>query len=87
MRPDIVKFHHLQLSFIDEKFHHISLPKTIQLFSVLFNAAVATITIRATISLFSLKLVLEPLKQKSQCGASLTRTFATFCHVPSHVTT
>ena len=47
MRPDIVKFHDQQLSFIDETFHHINLPKTIQLFSVLFNAAVTTITIQA----------------------------------------
>ena len=66
MRPDIVKFHHRQLSFIDETFHHENLPKTIQLFSVLFNAAVLTtrvevhsqfiFTVKADIQMFEMKI-------------------------------
>ena len=31
MIPDVVKFRHLQLSFVNEKFYHISLLKTIEL--------------------------------------------------------
>ena len=46
MRPDVVKFHHQQLSFIDEKFYHINLPKTIELFSVLLNASVMAIRVK-----------------------------------------
>ena len=73
MRRDVVKFYHRQLSFINEAFHYISLPKTIELFLCFFNAAVTTIRIQVYD-----QFVLEPLKQKSQCDTSVTRTFATF---------
>ena len=61
MRPDVVKFDHRQLSFIDEKFYHISLPKTIEIFSVLLNAAVMAILGPQSVY-FPLKLVFEHLK-------------------------
>ena len=46
MRPEVVKFCHRQFSLINEKFYHISLPKTIQLFFCFLNAAVMTITVK-----------------------------------------
>ena len=37
MRPDVVKFHHRQLPFIDEKFYHMSVPKGIELLHCSFE--------------------------------------------------
>ena len=65
MGQNLVKFYHRQLSFIEEKFYHISLPKTIQLFSVLLNAAVLTVRVQvhnqfifteADIQMFEMKI-------------------------------
>ena len=65
MRPDVVRFHRQQLSFIDEKFYHISLPKPYNFSSVLLNTAVMTIRVQvhsqlvfteADIQMFEIKI-------------------------------
>ena len=62
------KFYHRQFSFIDEKFYHISLRKTMQLFSVLLNAAVLTTRVQvhnqfifteADIQMFEMKITVR----------------------------
>ena len=65
MRPDVVTFHRQQLSFIKEKFYHISLPKPYNFSSVLLNNAVMTIRVQvhsqfvfteADIQMFEMKI-------------------------------
>ena len=66
MRQNVVKFYQQQLSFVNEKFYHISLPKTMQpFFSVLLNAAVLTVRVQvhdqfifteADIQMFEMKI-------------------------------
>ena len=78
------KSYHLQFSFIDEKFYHISLPKTMQLFFLFFGMLQSwQLEFRSTISLFSLKLIFKYLKWKSQCDVRVTRICATL-HIVLH---
>ena len=65
MKPDVVRFHHRQLSFIEEKCYHISLLKPYNFSSVLLNNAVMTIRVQvhnqfvfteADIQMFEMKI-------------------------------